>query len=254
MSELWREVQTILKGKGYGLGSGGPAKDGVDGDPGDLTAAATLAELRKYSSPAGEVTVVAEPPRLPALPARRVTARIALELVGHEAIVQEAYKDSKGIWTWGVGVTSRSGHMVERYKDNPQPIRRCLEIYIWLLETRYLPDVLEEFDGFDLTEAQLGAALSFHYNTGKIGKASWCDSFKAGKIAQARAQFMEWRKPPEIIERREKERDLFFDGRWSGDGKPTLYQVSKPSYSPRWSSAKEIDIRADIEALLAGDG
>ena len=59
-----------------------------------------------------------------------VTLRMACEVIGHEAIVQEAYKDSKGIWTWGIGVTSASGHSVERYRDNPQPIERCIEIGI----------------------------------------------------------------------------------------------------------------------------
>ena len=180
-----------------------------------------------------------------------ITERVAMELVGHEAIVPEAYKDSVGVWTWGIGVTSASGHSVERYKDNPQTIQRCLEVYIWLLREKYAPGVVKAFEGHALTEAQFGAALSFHYNTGAIGKASWVDSWKAGKQTTARHEFMNWRKPPEIIERREKERDLFFDGKWSQDGKATVYEVAKPSYSPRWSSAKRIDISADLKAALA---
>ena len=65
-----------------------------------------------------------------------ITERVALELIQHEAIVQEAYKDSKGIWTWGVGVTSASGHSVERYKDNPQPLAKCLAVEVWLLREK----------------------------------------------------------------------------------------------------------------------
>lgn len=173
---------------------------------------------------------------------------VLLEIISHEGIVLEAYKDSKGIWTWGIGVTNASGHTVARYKDNPQTIARVIEIYKWLLETKYLPDVLGAFKGHKLTENELAAALSFHYNTGAIKKASWVKSFLAGRKAIARQQFMNYRKPVEIIERRTKERDLFFDDVWSNDGTATVYtRVRKPSYTPDWGSAERIDISEELE-------
>jgi len=237
----WAEIQSILRRRGYGLGSTGPLKDGVDGNPGALTGAAVLAELLKMErhQPA------------PCVAANEITPRVALELVSHEAIVLEAYVDSVGVWTWGVGVTDASGHLVERYKDNPQSIARCLEIYIWLLRTRYLPDVLKAFNDVLLSEAQLAGALSFHYNTGAIGRASWVKQWKAGRIDEARASLMEWRKPPEIVGRRTKERDLFFDGRWSQDGKALVIPVSKPSYRPSFRGAKRVDISAELMIALA---
>ena len=180
-----------------------------------------------------------------------LTARVALELVGHEAIVQEAYRDSKGIWTWGIGVTDKSGHSVARYKDNPQSIAHVLAVYVWLLRTNYVPDVLKAFDGFPLTEAQFAAALSFHYNTGAILRASWVSKVRAGDREAARRSFMEWRNPPEIIQRRQAECDLFFDGKWSQDGKATVYPVRKPSYTPNWGAAKRVDISADMAKALA---
>jgi len=180
-----------------------------------------------------------------------LTARIFLELADHEAIVQESYKDSVGVWTWAIGVTDASGHDVDRYRDNPQPLEKCIEVSAWLMREKYLPAVLKAFEGRALTEAQLGAALSFHYNTGAIGKADWVTAWKAGSVTTARTAFMNYRKPTEIILRREKERDLFFDGKWSSDGKTTVYQVRKPSYSPDWGSAKRVDIRALVEKVLA---
>lgn len=180
-----------------------------------------------------------------------ITARIAAELVGHEAIVQEAYKDSVGVWTWGVGVTNASGHSIDRYKDNPQPIAKCLEIYVWLLREKYAPAVRAAFAGHNLTEAQFGAALSFHYNTGSISKASWVRFWKEGEIAKARTSFMEWRKPPEIVKRRQAECDLFFDGEWSGDGRATVYPVRKPSYAPNWGGATRVDVLTPLKGLLA---
>jgi len=47
MTDMRREIQVILKARGYSLGSGGPNRDGIDGNPGDLTFAAVLAELVK---------------------------------------------------------------------------------------------------------------------------------------------------------------------------------------------------------------
>lgn len=129
----------------------------------------------------------------------KITPKIALEVAYHEGLVQQAYKDSVGIWTWSIGVTSLSGHKVERYIKNPQSIERCVEVYIWLLETRYLPAVERAFDGVPLTEEQIGAALSFHWNTGGIEKARWVRDWINGNTEKARANFMNWRKPPEIV-------------------------------------------------------
>lgn len=189
------------------------------------------------------------PEALPSIAIASLTPRIFSEIVSHEAIVQEFYFDSEGIGTWGVGVTNASGHNVDRYKDNPQPIRKCLEVFAWLLREKYLPDVLKAFSGISLGEAQLAAALSFHYNTGAILRADWVTSFRAGAISQARAQFMNWRKPASIIGRREKERDLFFDNKWSGSGKATLWPVKKPSYRPDWSRGSLIDITSELQGV-----
>lgn len=197
---------------------------------------------------------VADPDPVSAVPSPpgpfTITPRVAAELVGHEAIVREAYLDSASVWSWGVGVTNASGHRVDRYRDNPQSIARCLEIYVWLLREKYAPAVRKAFAGHDLTEAQFAAALSFHYNTGAIARASWVKLWKAGDIAGARRAIMEWRTPPEIVERREKERDLFFDGKWSASGKATVWPVRKPSYRPDWKNPQHVDVTADLQALL----
>lgn len=180
-----------------------------------------------------------------------ITARTAAELAGHEAIVLEWYRDSKKIGTWGIGVTNASGHNVDRYKDKPQTIEHVLAIYIWLLRENYAPDVRKAFAGHALTEAQFAAALSFHYNTGKILTASWPKMWKAGQIEAAERSFMEWRNPPEIIERRQKECDLFFDGTWSGNGTVRVLAVRKPSYEPDFRSRERIDALPIFERLLA---
>lgn len=179
-----------------------------------------------------------------------LTVRTVMEILHHEAIVQEAYKDSIGKWTWGVGVTSASGHSVERYKDNPQSLERCIEVYVWLLRTNYLPAVQKAFEGHQLTEWQWAAALAFHYNTGAIASASWVNSWKAGQTAKASEEFMKWNKPAEIVARRTAERDLFFHGKWSGDGKVMVWPVKKPSYSPDWRNGRKVDVTQAVKEAL----
>lgn len=190
-------------------------------------------------------------PLLPAIaePATKLSMRGLLELVGHESIVREAYRDSEGVWTWGIGVTDYSGHSIGRYKDNPSSLEKCVEIFLWLVNRKYLPAVLEAFEGTPLSEAQLAAAVSFHYNTGAIGRATWVKLWKAGKVADARESFMEWRIPSNIVERRKKECALFFDGIWSSDGTTLDIPVAKPSYQPVYSKAQKVDIRPIIERM-----
>ncbi|WP_208352013.1 lysozyme [Pseudaestuariivita rosea] len=180
----------------------------------------------------------------------QITSRTALEIAWHEALVRQAYRDSVGVWTWSIGLTNASGHQVyPRYLDNPQPIRRCLEVWLWALE-RYAVRVRGAFDGFDLTEAQFAAALSFDFNTGGITRATWVRLWKDGDVDGARRAFLNWRRPPEIIPRREKERDLFFDGTWSNDGFVSEITRLTADYRPIFSSAVRQDIRDDIERLL----
>ena len=183
---------------------------------------------------------------------RLLTAQVALELLSHEAVVREAYRDSVGVWTWGVGVTEASGHSVcPRYVDRPQTMRWCLEMYLRLLKETYAPAVLTAFEGCELSESEFGGALSFHYNTGAIATATWVEEWQRGDVEAARSSFMNWRRPPQIIPRREKERDLFFDGKWSNNGTVMELPVVKPSYLPDTTGKRPVDIRALLSELLS---
>ncbi|ODU67873.1 MAG: hypothetical protein ABT11_18735 [Novosphingobium sp. SCN 66-18] len=166
---------------------------------------------------------------------RDLTPRIALELIAHEGVAREAYRDSVGVWTWSVGITQASGHAVfPRYKDNPQPLEHCLAVFLWLLRTKYLSAVLAAFGAVELTEPQLGAALSFHWNT-----------------AGARVAMLDWARPPALLPRRRREQALFFDGVWTADGTALVYDVAKPAYRP--AGANRVAIAPAIARLFAGE-
>lgn len=91
MNDIVREAQAILKARGYGLGSTGPTKDGIDGVAGTLFFAAVLAELKKQS-PAAAAAAGDEIERLATIHLRR-----------EEGVIPYAYQDHLGYWTIGVG-------------------------------------------------------------------------------------------------------------------------------------------------------
>lgn len=184
----------------------------------------------------------------------KLSERTMLEIAEHEGLVLEAYRDSKGVWTWGFGVTDASGHRVARYRKAPSTIKRAVEIYEWLLRTKYHPEVVRAFGNHHLTEAQEAAALSFHWNTGAIDRADWVKQFRRGEHKQAHREFMNWSSPREIIGRRKAERALFFDGVWTGDGMVTQYQRVHASGTPVWSSARQINILPELREALASAG
>lgn len=190
------------------------------------------------------------PPPAPTSASDGLTANACMELISHESIVLEAYKDSQEIWTWGIGVTDASGHNVERYIDNPQSIEHVLDIFIWLLRGVYLPAVKRVFSGYTLSEAQLAAALSFHYNTGAIGRATWVSLWKSGHPDMARTHFMDWVHPASVTERRQEECNLFFDDTWSNNGTALVIPVSKPSYHPDFHHAARVNIMPQLQQLL----
>ena len=102
----------------------------------------------------------------------RVDFDVAMEVAAHEALVRQTYKDSKGVLTWCVGMTSATGHRVERYIGKPQSVQHSMNLHAWAL-TSYARQVQDAFKARPLTQAQFAAAL--HWNTGATKRASVMD-------------------------------------------------------------------------------
>lgn len=88
----------------------------------------------------------------------------------HEGVVLRAYRCPAGIWTIGVGLTAASGvikpaaGMVITRKD----ASRLLAL---ALNRNYEPAVRATMPG--ARQHEFDAGVSFHFNTGAIGRASW---------------------------------------------------------------------------------
>lgn len=188
-----------------------------------------------------------------------VDARVALEVGFHEAIIREAYRDSTGRWTWSVGLTSATGHNVERYIDRPTSLQRCIDIYAWALR-RYAEQVRDRFAGFALSQAAFAGAVSFHWNTGAIrsDNCRWPALYMDGKHASAEASFVSYNRAggkvdPVLQKRRRLEANLIWRGIWSSNGTMTEFDVVRKTHRPDWSSARFIDVRDEMALAFGGE-
>jgi lysozyme len=181
----------------------------------------------------------------------RLTPRIVAAVAHEEGLVLEAYKDSLGVWTWALGVAETGGHNVRQYKDNPSTVEAAVAASIDIMRTKYLPAVQRAFEGFRLKEHEIAGALSFHWNTGAILRATWVKSWRAGDMDAAMRGYLAYNKPASIIERRKRDADLFFDAKWP-DLRVPLLPVRKPSYTPSFRNSRLVDILPIAEQIMGG--
>lgn len=131
-------------------------------------------------------------------------------LVGLEGFKVEAYKDTKGLWTIGVGHLILPGehYLLKELLSN----ERVEELLANDLE-KYETTVNHTIHN-DVTQYQFDALVSFCFNIGCNGfrnstVARVINNGEFNKVADA---MMMWNKPKEIIGRRSKEVRLFCTG------------------------------------------
>ena len=163
----------------------------------------------------------------------------AMELIGHEAIVQTRYKDSVGVFTIGVGHTAKAGAPDPKTFTGTMPVKDVLDLFT--KDVQKYVDAVNKAIKADVTQTEFDALVSFHYNTGAIAKAALTTSINKGDKKTAAKQFLNFNKPPEVIGRRTKEQKLFAEGVYSNNGKATIYPV-KPSLRPDFSKGKSVDL------------
>lgn len=149
-----------------------------------------------------------------------MTDRGLLALARHEGIVPGPYTDVKHVWTFGIGHTAAAGPPDPAAMPRGMPAdldagtREAFRVFRADL-ARYEADVLRAVK-VPLKPHEFDALVSFHYNTGGIAKAALTRHLNAGNRVAAANAFLNWRRPAEIIPRRDAERDLFRHGRYTG--------------------------------------
>lgn len=187
-----KQFQSALTNAGFAPGP-------IDGKWGPSTQAAVQAWFRSgrdLDQPSAE---------------QHVSERGIKDLVHSEGVRTNAYKDSVGVWTIGVGHAATSGRPPVPRSGMVITEAEAYQILTDDLREQYEPDVRAAF-GREVPQHVFDGAVSFHFNTGKIKTASWVKTWLAGNMAKAREQFMLYKKPPEIIGRRTREANLIFNG------------------------------------------
>lgn len=168
-----------------------------------------------------------------------ISARGLAELAALEGIVTSRYKDSKGIWTIGIGHTSAAGPPDPATFTEYLTVDKALSLFKDDTK-RYAADVSSILT-VPVTQYEFDALVSFHYNTGAIRRASLVKSLNAGNRQQAAAQFMSWSTPPEVVGRRTKEMNLFRTGAYSTDPKANVYPATATGVV-QWSRGKATSV------------
>jgi lysozyme len=169
----------------------------------------------------------------------------------HEGIVPAPYKDSVGVWTYGIGHTAAAG--APDPAKMPRGMPNDMDAALADVFAVFRADLPKYEAGVNravkvpITQAQFDALVSFHYNTGAIGRASLVKRLNAGDKAGAAAGFMAWKKPAEIIPRRKEEQKLFATGTYPG-GQVTVWRVDG-SGRVIWKPVKRLTMPQVLDLL-----
>jgi lysozyme len=110
-------------------------------------------------------------------------------LIADEGEVLRAYRDVAGVWTIGVGLTAASG-VVKPMAGMTITRDQSRELLGQALTRNYAPYVARRLG--EVPQHVFDAALSFHFNTGAIGRASWVAKYQQSDMAGAKAAFLAW--------------------------------------------------------------
>lgn len=151
-------------------------------------------------------------------------------LVQHEGIVPGPYRDSVGVWTYGVGHTAAAGEPDPARLPRGMPADLAAELrQVFRVLRADLPRYEREVRAalrVPVSQQRFDALVSFHFNTGAIGRASFVQVLNAGRSDEAARGMMAWSRPDEVIPRRMAEQRLFRDGVYPG-GLATVWGVDR---------------------------
>lgn len=163
-----------------------------------------------------------------------LSTRGLIDIMSHEGICLEAYLDSVGVWTIGVGQTKSDD--IDPRTMGKLTLQQAIDLF-----KRKIKGYTKAVDalGLKLTQYQYDALTSLCYNFGPGNLNKLCHGRSIPQIAEA---IMLYTKPPEITERRKKEQKLFKTGQYSNtDGKVLVFPVvnSHPAYKKGY----QVDVR-----------
>lgn len=163
----------------------------------------------------------------------------AIDLMAREGLCLEAYLDSVGVWTIGLGRTAYDG------KDPRSFGKITIQQAVELFKVDVVPYANSvRAIGKNFNQHQFDALVSFCYNCGAGNLRKLCSGRSIEQIGVA---LMAYTKPPEITERRRSEQRQYQTGKaYAPDGKILVFPVSA-SHKPVYSKGYKVDVRPYFE-------
>lgn len=180
-----------------------------------------------------------------------ISKRGKAELIAHEGVVLSPYLDVSGTWTIFIGHTAHAGapNPASMPRGEDRPINEALDTFdrdLVAFERR----VRDAFTR-PISQPQFDAAVSFDYNTGAIDRATWVQRYNAGNLSSARDAILWWNQPAQVIQRRQEECALFFDGIYTGSGKTAVWHADAQG-AVQWAKGRSVDILALLDERGSG--
>lgn len=185
----------------------------------------------------------------------KVSDKGIAEILSHEAIVPMPYRDSKQIWTVGVGHTSGAGapNPSKMPKGVAMPLSKVIEIFKNDLP-KYEAGVNKALK-VPVAQHVFDAIVSFHFNTGaatRVGakQPGFIKLINAGHSPSSDVvctAMMQWSNPPEIVDRRTKEMMLMKTGRYNPNPKIGVIQADAAG-NVLWRTRKNISFAEAMQS------
>lgn len=179
----------------------------------------------------------------------KVSRQGIIEIASHEAIVDMPYRDSKGVWTLGIGHTASAGPPDP--SQMPRGLRMSEIFKTFTADLATFEKRVNKAVKVPVAQHEFDALTSFDFNTGGIDRATLVRHLNDGDRANAATAFMNWNKPPEIIDRRTQEMELFRSGHYSSGGKVTVYPADKNG-NVLWRRGKTVDASKILDRNVFG--
>lgn len=192
----------------------------------------------------------------------QTSAQGVAALQAEEGTVLRAYRDAVGRWTIGDGLTAASGvvkpkaGMVITKAEAANLLQRALR-------NNYEPAVgramtvgeISLVPGVSPKQHEFDAAVSFHFNTGAIGRASWVKQWRAKAASAAiRVSMVAWNKGggkvlPGLTARRHREADMLMFGKYRTPAKRDVKATLGAAWGLQLSGPEIIAAREGFRTL-----
>lgn len=173
-------------------------------------------------------------------------------LEAHEGVVLTAYRCPAGKWTIGAGLTAASG-AVKPHAGMTITRAEASRLLKLALSRNYEPAVRDAMG--PVPQHAFDGAVSFHFNTGAIGRASWVGAYKARNWPRVRSKLGLWRKGggrvlPGLERRRREEADVILLDKWPADLRvDSSVAPADPQFAPFVISVSADEIAEIRDAL-----